>query len=272
MRLTDHVRPDAPAPRKRGRTLVGAGLAALATCFLVPALAVGADDDLSNLAERLIQLRGDVEGLNDDIESQQQEHRNRMSSLTQRRAELDAQIQRQELEIKKLEREITEIQAEATGVSAEIATLEPLVKDATKRLEQRIEASLPYQTFERTADLQEVLRKLDADEISAARALNNIWTFFEDELRLSRESEMFRQTIEVEGEEQLADVVRLGMVMLFFKTGDERYGFATRQGSQWNYQVASGSDRSRIEELFAAFEKQVRTGFFVIPNALQGAQ
>ncbi len=272
MRLTDRVRPDAPTARRRVRALLGAGLASVAAALLVPALAVGADDDLSTLAERLIELRGEVEALNDNIESQQQEHRNRMSSLTQRRAELDAQIQRQDLEVKKLQKEIDELRAESTGLSEEIATLEPLVKDASNRLEARVRASLPYMTDERTADLAEVLRKMEAEEITAARALNNIWTFFEDELRLARESEMFRQTIEVDGKEQLADVVRLGMVMLFFRTGDEQFGYAVRKGDSWVYETASGSDRSRIEELFAAFEKQVRTGFFVVPNALPGGQ
>jgi len=265
MRLT----PSSPRLRS---AVASTALAAVAACLLAPTLAAGADDDLSTLAERLISLRGDVEALNDDIEAQQQDHRNRMSSLTQRRAELDAQIQRQELEIKKLRNEIEELQAESTGLSEEIAVLEPTVRDAAERLEGRIRSSLPYMTEERVQDLAAVITKLDKEEITAARALNNIWTFFEDELRLSRESEMFRQTITVEGEEQLADVVRLGMVMLFFKTGDDTYGYAVRAGDDWNYQVATGSDRSRIEELFAAFEKQVRTGFFVVPNVLPGAK
>ncbi|MEM6929529.1 MAG: DUF3450 family protein, partial [Myxococcota bacterium] len=239
------------------RTLLGAGLGLVAASLLAPALAVGADDPLSTLAERLIELRGEVESLNDDIEQQQQEHRNRMSSLTQRRAELDAQIQRQDLEIKKLRKEIDTLRAESTGLSEEIATLEPAVTEASARLEAQVRSSLPYMTEERVADLTAVLRKMDAEEITAGRALNNLWTFFEDELRLARESEMFRQTILVDGEEQLADVVRLGMVMLFFRTGDERYGYAVRDGERWRYAISSGSDRSRIEELFAAFEKQV---------------
>ncbi len=254
-------------PSLSALALAGLGVAALA----VPALAISADNDLSTLADKLIELRGEVEGLHDDIEAQQQEHRNRMSSLSQRRAELQAQIQRQELDAKKLQRELEELRSEATDVSAEIAELRPMAKDASQRLQSRMKTALPYMTEERVADLATVDSKLAAEEISAARAFNQIWTFFEDELRLARESEMFRQTITVDGEEQLADVVRLGMVSMYFRTGDERFGYAVKGGSGWTYQVAAGGEARLIEDLFDSFERQVRTGFFEVPNALPGS-
>ena len=238
------------------------------------ALPVGSSraEELTKLADKLIQLRGQVEGLNDDIEARQQDHRNRMASLSQRRAELEAQIQRQELDLEKVERQIAELRETADTVDQEAAALEPVALGSARELEGFVTSSLPFTVDQRLAEIDAIRGKLSRQEISTPRALNQLWTFVEDELRLARENLLFRQTIELDGNEQLADVVRVGMVMLFFRTGDGRYGYAARAGDGWTYTAVDGEDRDQVETLFDDFEKQVRTGFFTLPNALPGAR
>jgi hypothetical protein len=261
--------PRAPLGGPRAHR-VGASLGVALAIGLVPIVGFGQDGTLAALAEQLIQLRGEVEALNDDIESRQQDHRNRMSSLSQRRAELEAQIQRQELDIKKLQRTIDELNAKSEAVAQESASLRPVAEQSITRLESRVKAGLPFTVDERLAELGGVRTKLEKGEISAPRALNQLWTFVEDELRLSRENGLFRQTIVLDDEEQLADVVRLGMTMLFFHTGDGEYGHATRNGDGWTYVTVGDEQAQHVEALFEDFEKQVRTGFFTVPNALVG--
>jgi len=239
---------------------------------LIPAAGLTAEEDLSTLAERLINLRGEVESLHDEIEAEQQDSRNRLSSLSQRRAELEAQIQRQELEQKKLRRTIDELREKAQEVNEEAASLTPIAKDASKRLQARVSSALPFTIDERLAEVREVEKKLEKGEISAPRALNQLWSFVEDELRLARENGLFRQTITVDGSEQLADVIRVGMTMLFFRTGDGRYGYAERSGSEWTYRVIEGEPAEKLSSAFDDFEKQVRTGFFQLPNGLSRGQ
>ena len=244
--------------------LIGAALA-------FPAAALSAEEGIGTLAEKLIDLRGEVESLHDAIESKQQDHRNRMSSLSQRRAELEAQIQRQELDLEKVRRQIAELREEAEDVTDESAALQPVAKSSARRLEDHVSSSLPFTVDERLAEIEEIRSKLSKGEVSAPRALNQLWTFVEDELRLSKENGLFRQTITLDDEEQLADVVRVGMVMLFFRTGDGRYGHAERSGDDWRYVIVDGQSAEDVELLFEDFEKQVRTGFFELPNALPGA-
>ena len=107
--------------------------------------------------------------------------------------------------------------------------------------------------------------------MSAPRALNRLWNLFEDEFRIARENGVFRQEIVVDGSSQLADVVRLGTMMMYFRTSDGRLGSVQREGTSWSYETVSGSAAKQIEALFASFEKQVRTGFFEVPNAIVGA-
>lgn len=243
-----------------------------AAIVVTPVAAFSAEDGISVLAEKLIGLRGEVESLHDEIESKQQDHRNRMSSLSQRRAELEAQIQRQELDIEKVRRQVAELRDVAENVTEESAALQPVAKGSAASLEDHVSASLPFTVDERLAEIEEIRRKLSKGEVSAPRALNQLWTFVEDELRLSKENGLFRQTITIDDEEQLADVVRVGMVMLFFRTGDGRYGHAERSGDDWTFVAVDGQSAEKVEILFDDFEKQVRTGFFEIPNALPGAK
>lgn len=245
-------------------------VAAFGLVLTAPVLAFSDEDDLGALAEQLIQLRGEVETLHDQIESEQQDHRNRMSSLSQRRAELQVQIERQELELEKARRQIDELRQKSKTVDDESAALQPVATNSAKKLETHVKSSLPFTSVERVSEIDGVRSKLSKGEVSAPRALNQLWTFVEDELRLSKENGLFRQTITIDGEEQLADIVRVGMVMLFFRTGDGRYGHATQQGDNWTYTVVEGEAAEKLELLFDDFEKQVRTGFFTVPNALPG--
>ncbi len=246
-------------------------LALSVAALAVPAAATSAEDELGKLADTLIGLRGEVESLHDEIESNQQNHRNRMSSLSQRRAELEAQVQRQELDIEKVRRQVAELRDKAANAGEVSAALQPAAKRAAERLEEYVSSSLPFTVDERLAEIDEVRKKLSKGEISAPRALNQLWSFVEDELRLCKENGLFRQTIPLDGEEQLADVVRVGMVMLFFRTGDGRYGHAERSADGFRHVVVDGQSAKNVESLFEDFQKQVRSGFFEVPNALPGA-
>ena len=65
------------------------------------------------------------------------------------------------------------------------------------------------------------------------------------------------------------DVARVGMVAMFFKTSDDAYGYVTRQNGDWAYVITEdGDEKEQIAGLFDAFKKQIRTGFFTIPNQL----
>ena len=62
---------------------------------------------------------------------------------------------------------------------------------------------------------------------------------------------------------------KVGSLMMFFATPDERVGYVKQNGNDYSYVVASDStQREQIVELFDALQKQIRTGYFTLPNAL----
>ena len=67
----------------------------------------------------------------------------------------------------------------------------------------------------------------------------------------------------------MAEVAKIGSVMLFFATPDNRVGYVVKDGDGYTYKtVRDKEERESILALFDALTKQIRTGYFTIPNAL----
>lgn len=227
-----------------------------------------ASDDLDALAEELVRLRGEVESLNSELNRLQEQHRSEMSSLAAQKGDLQATRRRESLRIEKLETDLAENRerAEQAGVTGE--ALVPVATDAIAALRAHIESSLPFKRKERLDALAEIEGQLASGALAPPRAVNRLWGFYEDELRLTRENGLYSQVIPLEGERILADVAKLGTVTLYFRTKDGEVGQVARAGDDWDFVVIDDSaGRKRIETLFDSLRKQIRTGYFTLPNA-----
>ncbi len=247
-------------------------------CFCITAgaamIALGATttraDNLDNLSQQLIQLRGDVDALSNELVLSREEHKQRMKFNYARQNELKAEQKRLQMHINKSEEKLQQHQEQAKHAGADDEQLKPILFSAIEELEQSVRQGLPFKTQERLAVLAELRQQLSADVISAARASGRLWALIEDELRLRQENGLYSQTIELNHEQQLAQVARIGMMMLFFKTSDERVGYAQASNDGWQFVEVSDPDQhGQINQLFDSFRKQIRSGLFTVPNTLQ---
>jgi TolA-binding protein len=223
-------------------------------------------DSLDQLAKKLVAMRSDVEELQAQLETEQNEHVQRLRSLGSQRAELEASVRREELKVKRLQTVLGQARERLKEHSVQVEELMPVAKEVIAALHQSIDASLPFQLDNRRAAVAELERQLDEGSLPPARVLSRLWAFYEDEVRLATESGMYRQAVEIGDKKVLADVVRIGMVMLFFRT-EESVGYVEKSGEEWAFRtVESTADRDRLQALFDAFDKQIRTGLFEIPN------
>ena len=225
-------------------------------------------DDLDALAEELVRLRGEVESLNSELNRLQEQHRSEMNSLAAQKGDLQATRRRESLRIEKLEEDLARNRerAEQAGVTGE--ALVPVATDAIATLREHINASLPFKRKERLDALAEIEGQLESGSLAPPRAVNRLWGFYEDELRLTRENGLYSQVIPLEGERILADVAKLGTVTMYFRTRDGEFGQVARGGEDWNFVLLETSaDRKRVETLFDSLRKQIRTGYFTLPNA-----
>ena len=60
-------------------------------------------------------------------------------------------------------------------------------------------------------------------------------------------------------------------MMLFFKLSDGRVGAARKSADAWRFEVMTDpADSKRVLAYFDALGKQIRQGWFELPNALAG--
>lgn len=243
----------------------------LAASLLVLALAPAAHaaDEAAELAQSLIKLRGEVESLNGELELVREEQRTTLGALGQQRAELETQLNRQEVATRELREKLSRQAEEASTAGVAGDTLKPVLAQAIAGLRQYIEGGLPFKTDERLAALAEIETQIGNGSLPTHRAANRLWAFYEDEFRITRETGMYKQTITLGKEQLLADVAKVGSVMLFFRTQDGRMGLARREAAGWRFVPADeAADQERIAFLFDSLGKQIRQGYFELPAAL----
>ncbi|MCU0753623.1 MAG: DUF3450 domain-containing protein [Xanthomonadales bacterium] len=223
------------------------------------------------MAETLIALRAEVEQLNAELTLVRDESKTELLGLNAQRAELAAQIERQQLALKKLAEDLAQRQEAAAKAGVGDEQLTPVLLATLEGLSAQVQAGLPFRTDERLAALTELRTQIESKALPPSRAANRLWAFIEDEYRLSRENSLQKQTITLNGQPMLADVARIGSMMLFFRLDDGTVGSAVPGATGWSFEAAREElDRKRITVLFEALSKQIRQGWFELPNALIG--
>ncbi len=228
-----------------------------------------AQDDTSDRAERLAELRNEVEQLSETLELEQEELRNDLRSLELRKVELEGRIRQEENRLEELER-LVERQREVISsddIAAEVLT--PTILAGMDEIEAAIKAGLPYRTDERVEAVNALRRQLQEGTTDPRKVVGRLWQVVEDEFRLSRENAVDRQVVTwPDGTEQMVDVGRLGMVAMYYRTEDNKTGFVVRKDGGWEWRAVEGEGNAQILELFENLEKQVRVGWFDLPMAL----
>lgn len=250
------------------RTSILAGLLAL----LIGA-APAAADQVSGLAEKLSALRGEVEQLSATLASKDAEVRDQLRALSRQKAELELELKREQTRIQKVQLSIKDRQTRISESQGHDAELEPLFGELLKDVRAYVRDSLPFRASERLAEIQKIEEQHKQGLLSTSKALSRLWTFVEDEFRLTRESGIYKQAVKVDGQEHLAEVARLGMVLLYFRVDDHLVGRAVRTKEGWTFESIDSMDQQKlVVQLFDAFKMQIRVGLFQLPASLETPQ
>ncbi len=232
-----------------------------------------AQDEAATLSQSLIKLRGEVETLNSEVEMTREEQRVQLGALNQQKAELEAQLNRQQLATREQREKLAKQAEEAATAGVGGVALKPVLLAAVESMRSYIQTALPFKADERLAALDEIRLQIDNGTLPPHRAANRLWAFFEDEFRITRETGLYKQTVSLGNEKVLADVGKVGSVMLFFKAQDGRVGYARREPGGWRFVPAEAeADREQIAILFDSLGKQIRQGYFELPPALSVGQ
>jgi len=225
---------------------------------------------VDNLADELVRLRGEVEELQSQLDLAKEDHRNRMQALSSQYADLGMEDRRQSVNLEKMQQTLLKFEQSKESMTANADNLPPIIIEVISQLYSYVESSIPFKKEERLAVLTKLRSDIDSQLIDPKRAANRLWAFVEDEVRLSKENGIYRQTIELNGEKMLADIAKLGTVLLYFQTNDRQVGMAKKTpAGDWQFVVVEDTQsKEQIAILFDSLKKQIRQGYFELPNPL----
>jgi hypothetical protein len=219
-------------------------------------------------ARRLAELRADVERLAGEIDQTREDARGEIRSLELQKTDLEARIRSEEVRAQELQRLLEKQREVIQFDQAAGAALVPVLLDGLAKVKASIEAGLPYRVDDRLAEVTKLEQQLQAGTLTPQRASNRVWQLVEDELRLARENVMDKTNIVLEGKEMLVEVGRVGMLMMFFRTQDGRVGAVRGGPGAWRYEVLSGAAATQADAYIEALGKQIRVGYFDLPNVV----
>lgn len=255
------IRPARPA-------LPGAASIALIALLIAPAGSTHAESG-PGLAAALVELRSDVERLTDTLEDARRTRRSQAQSFAARKAQLDAELQREELRVRQLREARERKRVEIEAAKADDAALLPVVKAGAGALRAHVDRSIPFRRAQRRAAIDRIESRLDEGLLTPRAALSRLWALVEDELRMARDTGLYRETLEIDGAPMMVDVVRLGTVGLYLRTADGRVGTVSRVAGTWRTALLDDDEaRQRVAALFDGFKKQIKVGFYTLPNIL----
>ena len=237
--------------------------------WTVPMISMASN--LENLAKSLAKLRGEVETLQTQLDMEKEKHSSRMVALNSQLADLSVEERRQKLSIEKLQNSIEKLTENTKKAEQSGHSLKPVLLTILNDYKQYIQAGFPFKKNDRLKAVTDLENNLNNQLIDPNKAINQTWALIEDEIRLSKENGIYQQTIELNGENLLVDIAKLGTVLLFFQTRDNRGGMARRSAeSGWKFETVDNTgDLERIRNLFDSLKKQIRQGYFELPNPLR---
>ncbi len=238
-------------------------------CLMILLSPVSGLADDAEMIKSIMALRADVESLYTRIDENKEKYKAQMKSLNLQIADSDAQINRINTSIKLADQELEKIQDKIANAATDNIELRPMLKDALVLLEKNIRTGIPFKVPDRLAALEKIESDIEQETITNERALALLWASYEDNIRLTSEIGLFKQAVTIDGQNVLAQVAKIGSVMLFFATPDDRLGYVVKDNGGYTYVTVNNKEkRESIMALFDALGKQIRTGYFRIPNAL----
>ena len=246
------------------------GLLALVGVLIAPSAyaqnAPSGESSYRSKAKKLSDLRGKIERLESEIQVEREVRSNEIQSLISQSEEIELLIQKEKIRLSALKKMISDKADKVNQDQTAISHLREPVLASISEVRNTVEKGLPFRIDERVTELNEISQSLSASTIDPFAAVSRLWQFVEDELKLSTETGQYRQVVETDTGRVLADVIRIGMLLMYYRTEDLRFGTTTLSNGKYIFEPVTDKGAIKgIQALFESLDKQVRQGQFNLP-------
>lgn len=231
---------------------------------------------INEMGAKLISLRAEVEENGQRLQEVQRESSGKLDVYIQRRTELETQVSKAGLRTLQLQEKRKQLLKNAGSPTKANASEFTELLTWAGDLEKSVRESLPFRRTERLQVLAALTDRIKTQRESSVSLAGELWVLTEKEFKLSADNEYLIGKIELDGIVQEAEIARIGMVQMMFKTADGKLGYAARQDNGWKLVTANTTEvNDAISRTLGKFKNRQSSGWFEVPgiaSAFKGGQ
>lgn len=205
---------------ERGSTTRRSALAMVLLLTVASAALAGEGEQLRRTVEQTIEVERQTQKKEDGWAARQAELRTRYLALVPEKERLEKTKAAAQTRLNAEAKLVAEAQRRAGGAQWLEQDLQASLEEIVSRLEKTIAADLPFLPDERSRRIAGVRETLANGENSPAEKYRRVMEALQVETEYGRSVEVYQDTVEIEGQKLVLDILRLGRVSLFCRTPD----------------------------------------------------
>jgi hypothetical protein len=141
----------------------------------------------------------------------------------------------------------------------------PLMERMIDGLDQSVKLDIPFLMEERTERIENLREIMERSDVSVAEKFRKVMEAYQIENEYGTSSETYTQSLSLDGENRVYNILRIGRVGLYFQSDDASIsGRWDHQNRTW---VRDDSARSDIRKGIRIARQQIAPELIVIPIA-----
>jgi len=214
--------------------------------------------DAINQSARKSQLT--IDSIADSTDERMQQYKQinkQIDGLRVYTKQLERQLQNQQVEKDELNRSIDEVSVVERQIT-------PLMLRMIDGLEAFVELDVPFLEEERTERVASLQDLMDRSDVDVSEKFRRVMEAYQIEADYGRNIEAYTGEMTVDGQQQDVDFLRVGRVVLVYKTRDgNTMGVWNQTAGEW--QPLSDSYRSSVTEALRIARKQLAPDLLMLP-------
>lgn len=238
--------------------------------FFIFLLMVGANANavpLQEMGVKLIELRAAVEEKGMELQEAQKQSQAQLEPLIQRKTEVEAQLRKESLRALQLQEKAKVLGATIAKTQPNVSSEYQLLAQWLDNLEMSIQNSLPFRREERITQLKQIRQRIQQKQDSPLGIASELWSATERELKLTSDNEYQIGSIQLDGQTYEAEIIKLGMILMLFKTSQGQLGYAQLDKDGWQLVTTQDAEmKSAVERSINKFKDRHTSGWFEVPG------
>ncbi len=241
------------------RTALILGLAWCSASLYASELSQALDENLAH-AQASQQSQQQVESLDDATQKMLQEYR---SAIAKSKTLQGYNKQMRDL-VTAQQEELAGYQQQLDNLEETEAAVTPQMQRMVEVLEQFITADVPFLPYERSERLENLQDLLPRADVSLAEKYRRILEAYQIESDYGRTLEVWRDSLQRDGQELNVDFLRLGRLMLYYQTADgHETGWWNQKQRSW--QQLDSSARRPVAQAIAIARQHKSADWLDLP-------